>query len=275
MKRFNSYKNYLKLYCVAFLLFQLIRAFNGLLISQLGQPFIHIPRVDPLIWTLIASGIPDLIVQSSFLSLALDVIVVLPVLIILLKNNKAPQWTRPLIGLHILIFSFYLLIIFSFPTLSIRKYLGLVIVPFVFLAGSDKRYFKNLELLRYYVLFIFSSSAIWKISRGALFDSEQFYNIMRAQHFDHIINFASHISSQVGLFFIEHPGLAQFFYWQVTLIQLSFIIGAFTKKYDHFLLAGFLLFIVGDFLVMRIEYWEFFIFIPIFFLTVKSNHSGV
>jgi hypothetical protein len=45
-------------------------------------------------------------------------------------------------------------------------------------------------------------------------------------------------------------------YLAATAIELLFAIGFFTKKYDKWLIAGFLAFLAFDYWVMRIPYFE-------------------
>jgi len=58
-------------------------------------------------------------------------------------------------------------------------------------------------------------------------------------------------------------------------MQLSFAIGFLTKKFDGLLLIGLIVFIFADFLVMRIEYWEFLIFAPLFIRFNKHTHGKI
>lgn len=127
--------------------------------------------------------------------------------------------------------------------------------------------------MRLYVLFIFCSAAMWKLFRGAIFEGDQFINILRNQHIEHLVLFQNHITTHVANWLIGHTAVAYIFYLLIAGLQLSFIIGFFTRKYDRILLVGFLLFILGDFLVMRVEYWEFMVFVPLFFLDKISDYS--
>jgi hypothetical protein len=236
---------------------------NGLSISQLGAPIIHEVRQDPLVWHLIHSGLADFIAGNTIAALIFDVVIIIPMAVILFFT-LSQKLTKRLIFLHCVLFAFYLLIIFSFPSLSIRKYLGLAIVPLIFLFVDNERYKRALSYLRYYVLFIFASSAMWKIVRGAIFESDQFVNILRNQHFEHMVLFPDHISTHIAECLISQETIAFVFYLLIAILQLSFIIGFFTKKYDRWLLIAMLLFVMGDFLVMRVEYWEFLVFVPVF-----------
>ena len=258
-----KYHAFLRYYAFCFLAFHFIRICNGLNLSQLGRPFIHEVRQDPLVWHFVASGIPDMIVSSNFLCLGLDILLAIPMILIAFFSFSQKAIFR-LVIIHVLLFAIYLLIIFSFPSLSIRKYLGLALVPIIFLFQDKRNYSKAFDIMRFYVMFIFASSAMWKIVRGAIFDNDQFVNILRNQHLEHLVLFPNHITSQIADWLIMHQNISYIFYLLIALLQLSFLTGFFTRKYDRYLLAGMLLFILGDFLVMRVEYWEFLVFVPLF-----------
>ena len=55
---------------------------------------------------------------------------------------------------------------------------------------------------------------------------------------------------------IDHARLGYLLYLLATLVELSFIVGFFTRKYDKILALLFLLFLVMDHLLMRITYYE-------------------
>lgn len=275
MNKLGTYRYYLLFFCVCFLVFHAVRWSNGLTLFLLRDPFIYNPRQDPLMWTYIFSGIPQWIVSQRGLALILDLVVVVPCVTALLIYKKKPNWIPVLMRIQLALFVIYILTVFSFQSLSIRKYLGLALVPLAFVSLKKGWFEDATKWLRWYVMFIFSSSAMWKILRGSVFERDQFVNIMRNQHFEHLIHFPDHISTQIGTYFIEHPDIAMGFYCLVTLIQLSFAMGFFTRRYDKYLLVAFLLFILGDYLVMRVEYWEFLVFVPLFYLDItKEDYSS-
>jgi len=229
----------------------------------LGDAFIFEPRQDPLLWLLIASGLPQAFIESSFLAWTYDIIILLlPVVLYFsqIKDKHKYSW------LLFLAYSLYLLIIFSYPSLSIRKYLGLALVMLLFSARTKVQYVHIGKALRYFLCFIFVSASLWKLSRGTLLDSSQFVNILSAQHAQNFILFPDHISTLISQYLISKPGLAYIFYVLVALLQFSFLIGFFTKNYDKWLAMGLLAFILGDYLIMRIEYWEFIVFLPLVLL---------
>lgn len=239
-----------------------VRYFDELFLSQVIANPIRSPRIDPIVWTTHYLGIPDLVANPSF-SLFVDVLVVLlPILILVgLYFNKKIKHLATVLAV---LFSLYILIIYCFPTLSIRKYLGLILIPIAFIFDSEKRYYSYLELMRYYVIFIFTSASLWKIIRGVAWDNSHMYLTLKAQHIDNIVNWPDHYITKFISAIIENPVYCSILLLAAVISQLTFAIGFFTKKYDKLLAALLILFIVSDYLVMRIEYWEFIVFLPLF-----------
>ena len=264
MKGWQKHREtYVLYFCILFLFFQVLRCINGLCLSQLGDAFIFQARQDPLVWLYVATGIPEFILCRDGLTLFFDVLVfLLPVMLYFTQRKKVYRFA----WLFFAIYSLYLLTAFSYPTLSIRKYLGLAVIPLIFSSHTKEEYIKLTCYFRYFVCFIFASAALWKMTRGTLFDGGQFVTILTTQHFEHSLFAPGHISTQIAHFLMAHPTLAYVFYIMVGLFQLAFISGFFTRKFDKYLALAMILFVVGDFLVMRIEYWEFAVFLPLFFL---------
>jgi len=250
---------YILTYCWLWLLFHLVRIVDGLCLSCLAQPFLYDPRQDPLLWFVQYLDIPRWLVDHYWLTVAFDLGLPLILIIILIKAGKN---SRLLWICFIACFWVYLLMIFSFPSLSIRKYLGFAIVPLVFIIPKEY-YFKGLAFLRYFCLFIFSSSALWKILRGSIFETDHFYNIIRNQHFSNFLHYPDHWISKLNLFLLDYPNFLHLSFVLVVLAQLSFVVGFFTHRYDKILFVLMIAFVFMDYAVMRIEYWEFAVLLPL------------
>jgi len=255
-----------------FLVFMMVRYFNELFLSQVISNPIRSPRIDLIVWTTHYLGIPDMVTNPN-VSLSIDILIVLLPIAILLGlffNKKINKLSAALS----ILFALYILIIYCFPTLSIRKYLGLILIPIAFTFSSEKRYYNYLELMRYYVLFIFTSASLWKITRGVAWDTSHMYLTLKAQHIDNFVNWPDHFITKIIAALIENPLYCSIILLVAVISQLSFAVGFFTKKYDKLLAILLIVFIVSDYLVMRIEYWEFIVFLPLF-LGKYPKESGL
>jgi hypothetical protein len=244
-----------------FIVFMVIRYFDELFLHQLISNPIRSPRVDLVVWITHFIGIPNLI-SNQFVSLSFDfVLILLPIIILyrVFKNKKINKLSALLCGL----FGLYILLIYCFPTLSIRKYFGLVLIPIAFIFQSKKRYYYYLELMRYYILFVFTSASLWKILRGVAWDPRHMHLTLKAQHIDNFVNWPDHYITKLIASIIAHPSYCTTLFLLAVVSQLLFFTGFITKKYDKLLAILMLIFILSDYLVMRIEYWEFIVFLPL------------
>lgn len=230
---------------------------------------IRSPRVDLNVWLVQSTGLIDL-VSIPMISLCIDLaILILPCIILyrILNDKKIHK----LATLLCVLFGFYILIIYCFPTLSIRKYLGLILIPIAFTFTSKDRFTAYLELMRYYILFVFTSASLWKILRGVAWDPNHMQLSLKGQHIDNFINWPDHYITQTLSTFIGEPSFCFWLFLSAVIFQLSFSIGFFTKKYDNVLALLLIIFIVSDYLVMRIEYWEFIVFLPLLLTQFRSQ----
>lgn len=245
-----------------FIVFMVVRYFNELFLHQLISNPIRSPRIDLVVWITHYIGIPNLI-SNQIVSLTFDFIILLLPILILYRIFKGKKFNNLSASLC-LFFGLYILFIYCFPTLSIRKYLGLVLIPIAFIFQSKRRYYYYLELMRYYILFVFTSASLWKILRGVAWDPRHMQLTLKAQHIDNFVNWPDHYITKLIATLIEHPSFCTTLFILAVISQLLFFIGFITKKYDKLLAILMLIFILSDYLVMRIEYWEFIVFLPLF-----------
>jgi len=258
-----SRKSYVIYFYLCFIIFLMVRYFNGLFLFQISENPIRSPRVDLVVWTTQLTGIPDLL--SIFgIGLLIDLLIIALPFVILFRTFRNRNTYRLIMGLTIL-FGLYVLFIYCYPTLSIRKYLGLILIPIAFIFSSKERYHTYLELMRYYVIFIFTSASLWKIVRGVAWDPTHMQLSLKAQHIDNFVQFPNHYITQLLSTIIDNPTQCSILFGAAILSQIAFFIGFFTKKYDRFLAFLLIIFVISDYLVMRIEYWEFVVFLPLFY----------
>ena len=255
-------RTYTIYFYVCFVLFLVIRYFDGLFLSQISSNPIRSPRVDLIVWLTHLIDLPDLFTNTT-LSLILDTSIVILPLIILFQvfRNRSIHKTSLVLSF---LFTFYILVIYCYPTLSLRKYLGLVLIPFAFSFSNNERFSNYLRLMRYFVLFVFTSASLWKITRGVIFDDWHMQLSLKLQHIDNFANWPDHYITKLLSTFIANSQYCYVLFILAVLMQLSFVVGFFTRKYDRLLAFFLIVFIITDYLVMRIEYWEYIVFLPLF-----------
>lgn len=151
-----------------------------------------------------------------------------------------------------------------YPTSSIEAYTAWLLFPVVFLAADAKTFRLLTEGLRYFFLFFFVSAGIWKIVNGAVFNPEQMSGVLLFQHADLLSNSPGYWQTNMISWLVHHERTGYILYILATLLELLFVAGFFTRKYDHLLIIATIVFLVFDHLVMRIPYYEILPFLITF-----------
>ena len=220
---------------------------HTLLISTYNQP-IKCPGTDYTFWLAHFLQFPDIIISHYWLCLLIDISVVATTLCCIFSNKKR------------FIYAVSLFILFLIQRITIESYscshtkstscLLIALLPFCF--KKEKNTELMIEFGRYFLIYIMVISAYSKYHWGALFDSHNFSNILVHQHIDLATLHPSHISYKIASFLIDHPGYGDIAFYILFIVQSSFIIGIFTKKYDRVLFIFLFCFAIATYFIMRI-----------------------
>lgn len=154
-----------------------------------------------------------------------------------------------------------------YPTTSIEGYTPLVFFPALFMFNNEKTFSFLVDALRYFFLYFITSAALWKFIQGGIFNMNEMSGVLLYQHNQQLTNSPGYWQTDFYYWLIQHPGVSWCLYAAATIIELSFIIGFFTKKYDRLLAWLFIVFLIADYFIMRIPYFEM---LP-FLLTIQLN----
>jgi len=158
--------------------------------------------------------------------------------------------------LMLLVNWFYVQCYTLYPSNSIEGHIAWLFFPIVFIPQDKKTFLLLFEGLRYFFLFFFVSAALWKLAQGGLFSISQMSGVLLYQHKELLTSSPGYWQSNFLLWLIQRPQLSYLLYLAATLLELSFVVGFFTKKYDRLLLVLLVVFLVMDHLSMRITYYE-------------------
>jgi hypothetical protein len=145
-----------------------------------------------------------------------------------------------------------------FSSISIEGDIAWLLFPVVFIPINKQNFLLIFEGLRYFFLFFLASAGVWKFIQGGIFSTSEMSGILLYQHTELLTSSPGYWYSNFFLFLIQHPLLSYFFYLAATAVELFFIVGFFTKKYDTLLFVLFIVFLVMDNVIMRIPYYEVF-----------------
>jgi len=85
------------------------------------------------------------------------------------------------------------------------------------------------------------------------------------QHKEQLVSSPEHWYTDFIYWLVRNPVISYILFLLSTLMELGFLAGFFTKKFDRWLIRFFLLFIVADLLVMKINYFEVLPFLLILY----------
>lgn len=230
------------------------RFWGNTLFSQLAAPVLIYPSIDNTFWIFHVLNIPNFVTQHQFIATIFDLLLFFfPILFIKTQN----KWFA--VGYTLLIATYHIV----FATYSAHHFhslIGLIVISITFCTADEVRHQRLWEAARYYFLFVMASAALWKLFRGAPFYPNQMVNILKAQHAQYFAEHHSSLFTHFYQFLIQNSAIAQSLYWLAILLELVFLVGFFTKKWDKLLLVLFLTFIVINYCVMGIFSFELSVF---------------
>ena len=222
------------------------RFISASIISAMAKPPFIFQEHEIIYKYFLASGIPQFITSGSLVPALFDVCwYALPILFLLTINR-------------IFAIAFTIITTVYFLTYNIatahhyHSLIGVLVISIPFWTKKETRFHFLWEAARYYWLYIFSSAALWKILRGSAFYSDQLSNILKSQQLNLLLQHPDSFKAHIVQFFITHPPIAHMALLIVVAIQLSFIVGFFTKKYDSYLFFIAIFFCIANYYVMGI-----------------------
>jgi hypothetical protein len=246
--------------------------FNGLLLSQL-KPVFFLNRLDLSLNLLFLTDIQHAVINSSSLRLFFDAgYYLLPLLLLIacIISNRLQY----LLAAMIVVFNFiYALLLSSLSMLSIEGFVGWILVPLIFISRSGKGFYYSMHCIRYVFLLVFFSAGLWKIRGGAIFNIEEMSAILLRQHAPYITELPNDWFTHCVYWLANHNKISYAFYCIATIAELVFVIGFFTKRFDKLLIAAFIVFVVFDFALMRINYFAWSTFLGCLWLS-KYDQPG-
>jgi hypothetical protein len=228
---------------------------NGMWMFQM-MPRLFLNRFDGFTWLFMKSGIHQWLIFNPEGWAVFDTMFYALPLIYFLSHNVFKTGSTFIAATMLVVNWVYVQCYTLYPTNSIEAHIAWLLFPIAFVASNPKTFRLLIEGLRYFFLFFFVSAGIWKIVNGAIFNTEQMSGVLLHQHADMLSNSPEFWQSHFILWIIDHKMIGYSLYLLATLLELIFVVGFFTKKYDNLLIVAFLVFLVFDHLVMRIPYYE-------------------
>jgi len=225
---------------------------NAMLAQMQQPPFIFSETEFVYKWYL-ATGIPQFITAHGILASVFDISLLVSTVGFLLSKKR----------IFAILFTFAALNYFlTYNMVTGHHYhglAGLLVISLPFWFKSEQRFNFGWEAVRYYLLYIFSSAALWKILRGSAFYHDQLSNILKQQQVNLLLQNPGSYKAHIAQLLIAHTDFSHALLLANVVLQLSFAIGFFTRKFDKYLFWFAILFVVANFFVMGILSMELLI----------------
>ena len=242
-------------YLVFFYLLALYNWINGKFLYQL-QPIIFHTPFDGTNWLLMQTGIHQWLLNNRAGCLLFDLIFYLLPLGYWWLCEKKQIVSNLAWGILWVAFNWvYILCYALFPPNSIEGQLAGFLLPILFATRRTASFYYILHGVRYFFLFFLVSAGLWKLRTGAVFNIDQMSGILLMQHKEFLIASPQHWYSSFIYWLIRNPYIGYLLYIASIVFELVFGVGFFTKKNDKLLFALFILFLIIDFITMRIPYF--------------------
>ncbi|MBS1660697.1 MAG: hypothetical protein JST68_06560, partial [Bacteroidetes bacterium] len=236
---------YLSFYYIVFFFFWL----DHRLLSQYQPVFFNYNR-DLTELALIFTGIPRYMIAHPWtFGVADGLALVLPLLVWGYFGRRSRFWVAAGIGFGLFL-ALYLLLANLFWQVHHEPFILYVLLAMALSTNRAETFYALMRWGRYYFLYVFVSAAIWKIARGAVFNGDQMSRVLLVHHSDVLSGDCASIQCRVFGYLVGHPALAQCLYLGGVVLELVFVVGLWTRRYDRWLIGAAVLFVVADLLVM-------------------------
>jgi hypothetical protein len=217
-----------------------------------GNPLLY-ADLDPLYWLAIFLKVPALL--TGFPALVFDILLTLTCALSAIHAGKK-MWPVCFLILYYLYF-----LVYNMRTGHHYTNPAILIMGMAFVVNSPKRFAALFTLARLIFCFMMFSAAIWKITRGNLIHPEHARYLLISLNLESLVTGnPSHriefISSLIAI-----PWMPQLLWILLILIELSFVTGLLTLRFDKILLVAYLLFFAGGWLLFDIYIYENLLFL--------------
>lgn len=224
--------------------------FSNSLLSQMQQPALIYPGSDNTFWLFHILNIPQFLLQHHWAALGFDVLLTCSCIVcMVIPGQRLFTW--------ITVSGVWILYV-AYCSAAGKHYaqIGYLLAPIPFLALKAARFDMLWQLLRYWVCFLYVSAGIYKIYYGGFGYGDNMSHILLQENAEWFQFSRDGLRYDLVNWLINHPATAQWFYRAAVLVDLFMVIGFFTRRYDRWLLAGLLLFHLGNLLLMHISFVE-------------------
>lgn len=234
---------------ILFFIYLILLYYEGGYIHQFQKPLMMAPMLNVTYWAFLLLQIPQFFINSFWAGYVADIALFTLCVVIIFK----PQNFHLIILYNILLWINFMsfCLVFSYQPHAI----AMLLVGIPSMLKTDKNFSLVFWGIRLWACFLYFQVGFMKIIKGGVFFSNQMANATKSTILLnlHHSSGTEGIRQKVQYMLIEHVDIAQLLYVGASTMQICFIVGLFTRRYDLILLILFLLFHFTLFFMLNME----------------------
>lgn len=200
---------------------------DSAMISQLEHPVLGNAYKDLTFWLFELAGIPGFVTGHSSMALLLDLVVTSAAVLAFLQPSKV-VFAR----IYCISILLYFVIFTTYANYHYRPIIGLLVAGLPFTFSSLPRFGTFIQALRYYVLFLYASAGLYKAVRGSWLNNDQMTMIIEKTQLDLLLSQPDNWHALFYTWLLQNEWASWSLFVMATVLELSFIIGFFTRRWD-------------------------------------------
>ncbi len=244
---------------------------NSLLISQLESPVLIRVDLDPIYWLLHLSGLANFLTSNYLVAVLFDSLLFISLIaVVLIPQN---QWLKIIASV---LFTTYVIMLNSYMCWHYHNLVPLVMLLIPFCVRSIQNFGIWFAGIRYAVLFIYGSAALWKLYRGSVFNPGQMNWMIEYNYMDRMVQEGYALSFwENGIInLMNYPAIADAILIIGIGMEACFLIGFFTKRFDFVLLILGVVFHIGTTALVEVSFIQLWILFIVFIPNIPFDLFG-
>jgi hypothetical protein len=139
--------------------------------------------------------------------------------------------------------------------------IGLLVMSFPFIFLNASRFASMFTICRFIFCFMMFSAACWKIVRGNLWHVDQTNMLLVNTYADELLSGRDSLISDAVRWLIRHKAVSHSLWCLLILVEGVFVAGFLTFRWDRILLASYLVFFVGGWLIFKVYNYDNLLFL--------------
>ncbi|HWB62659.1 MAG TPA: hypothetical protein VG603_04040 [Chitinophagales bacterium] len=241
-----------RIYYGLVIIYLMYRYSTHVLLSQLQIPVLNYVNTDFTYIAFFYTGISTFLAQHHYAALAFD---------LLLGGTTLAAFLFPSARVLPVLFTFllgvYEVVGYTFLCFHKHNLTGVWWCSLMFWVVDERGFTPLFYLTRYYCLFTYASAGFWKFYRHIWHLPGHFPVILKSDGLAYLVEHTDGWRTALISWLIVHPDLMNITMTVTCFIQLSFLIGFFTRRLDWFFFLYAIIFHILSFFLLQAYFLEF------------------